>query len=50
MGGKVAMIISGTGALVAIYLFLHNYKGTVSIISQLGKTYSGAVKTLQGNG
>ena len=48
MGGKMAMIISGTGALIAIYLFLANYRGTVSIIKQLGSTYSGAVKTLQG--
>ena len=50
MGGKVAMIISGTGVLVAMYLILKNSSSTVYIIKQLGNTYTGAVKTLQGNG
>ncbi len=48
MGGKITMLVSGTFTLVAIYLFLTNSKGTTSIISQLGKTYSSGVKTLQG--
>lgn len=48
MGSKIAMILSGTGMLIAIYLFVSNAKGTTSIISQLGSTYTGAVKTLQG--
>lgn len=48
MSGKVAMILSGTGILIAIYLFLSHYKATTSIISQLGKTYTGSVKVLQG--
>lgn len=50
MGGKVAMILSGTGVLIAMYLILKNSGSTVSIIKQLGNTYTGAVKTLQGNG
>lgn len=48
MGSKIAMILSGTGALIAIYLFLTNYKGTTAIIKQLGSTYTSSVKTLQG--
>ena len=46
--GTIAKVISGTGILIAIYLFLSNSKETTSIISQLGSTYNGAVKTLQG--
>ena len=46
--GTVTKIISGTGILVAIYLFLSNYTATTKIISQLGSTYTGSVKTLQG--
>lgn len=48
MRGNLTMILSGTGILIAIYLFLSNSKSTVNIISQLGKTYSSSVKTLQG--
>lgn len=48
MGGKVAMILSGTGLLIAMYLILSNSTQTVSIIKQLGSTYTNSVKTLQG--
>lgn len=48
MGGKVAMILSGTGILIAMYLILKNSTSTVSIIKQLGSTYTSSVKTLQG--
>ena len=48
MGGKIAMILSGTGMLIAMYLILKNSKATVNIVNQLGKTYTSSVKTLQG--
>lgn len=48
MGGKLAMIISGTTALIMLYLFLSNYKGSVAIIKQIGSTYTSGVRTLQG--
>ena len=46
--GTVTKIISGTGILIAIYLFLSNYTATTKVISQLGSTYSSSVKVLQG--
>lgn len=46
--GTITKIISGTGILIALYLFLDNYGATTKIISQLGSTYSSSVKTLQG--
>ena len=48
MGSKVAMILSGTAMLIAMYLILKNSKATTSIIKQLGSTYTSSVKTLQG--
>lgn len=48
MSGKIGMILTGTFALIAIYLFLRNSGSTVKIISQLGNTYTSGVKTLQG--
>lgn len=48
MGGKISMILSGTGLLIGIYLIISHAKATTQIINQLGSTYSGAVKTLQG--
>lgn len=41
-------LLAGTGLLIMLYLFLSNSKATVSIISQLGSTYTGGVKVLQG--
>ena len=46
--GTVAKVLSGTGILIAIYLFLTNYKATANIITKLGSTYTGSVKVLQG--
>lgn len=48
MGGKIGMLLTGTFALIAIYLFLKNSSGTVKIIGELGSTYTSGVKTLQG--
>lgn len=48
MSGKVAMILSGTGVLIAMYLILKNSTSTVNIVKQLGSTYTSSVKTLQG--
>lgn len=50
MGGKIAMILSGTGILIGMYLILSKSTETVSIIKQLGNTYTASVKTLQGRG
>ena len=50
MSGKVTMLLTGTGILVAMYLILANSTSTVSIIKQLGSTYTSSVKTLQGRG
>lgn len=47
-GGKIAMILSGTGLLIGMYLILTHSKATVSVVNQLGKTYTSSVKTLQG--
>ena len=47
MSGKIAMLMSGTFTLIAIYLFLKNSSSTTKIISQLGTTYSNGVKTVQ---
>lgn len=48
MSGKVMAFLSGTGILIAMYLILKNSTSTVNIVKQLGTTYTGAVKTLQG--
>lgn len=48
MTGKIAMILSGTGILIGMYLILTNSKSTVNIVNQLGKTYTSSVKALQG--
>ena len=41
-------LLAVTGLLIALYLFLKNSKATTSIIAQLGSTYTGGVKVLQG--
>lgn len=48
MGSKIAMILSGTGVLVAMYLILSHATASVKIVNQLGQTYTSSVKTLQG--
>ena len=44
----IAKLLSGTGILIGIYLFVKNSQGAVAIIDSLGGTYTNAVKTLQG--
>jgi hypothetical protein len=41
-------IVSGMGILIAIYLFLKNFNGTVKIVNALGGNSTKMVKTLQG--
>ena len=48
MRGSIMEIVSGMGILIAIFLFLNNYEGTVSILKQLGVSTSSTVRTLQG--
>lgn len=48
MGGKVTQLLSGTFILVAVFLFLTNYRGATSIISSVSSAYTSGVKTLQG--
>lgn len=48
MDGKIAMILSGTGLLVAMYLILKNSTASVNIVKSLGGVYTDSVKTLQG--
>ena len=45
----IAKLLSGTGILIAIYLFVKNADGTTSIINSLGSVYANGVKTLQGS-
>jgi len=46
--GTISKILSGTGLLIGMYLVLSKGTESAKIISTLGNTYSGAVKTLQG--
>lgn len=46
--GTISKILTGTAILIGIYLFLSNGSETADIISNIGTTYTGAVKTLQG--
>ena len=48
MNNHVASLLSGTAILIGMYLILTNPKSTTSIINQLGNTYVGGVKALQG--
>lgn len=44
----IAKLLSGTGILIGIYLFVTNSQGVVSIVDSLGGVYTSGVKTLQG--
>ena len=44
----IAKLLSGTGILIGIYLFVNNAKGTTDIIDSLGSVYVNGVKALQG--
>lgn len=45
---KVFEVISGIGILIAVYLFLSNYKATTSIISSISTNSISGIKVLQG--
>lgn len=45
----ITKILTGTGALVALYLLISS-KNTASVVSSIGNLYSSSVKTLQGRG
>lgn len=45
---KVFEVVSGIGILIAIFLFLNNYKATTSIISSISSNAVSGIKTLQG--
>ena len=46
--GSVYKIIAGIGTLIAIYLFLSNYRATTSIISTIGSNAIDGIQVLQG--
>lgn len=48
--GTVYKVITGIGTLVAIYLFLSNYRATTSIINTIGNNSIKGIQTLQGRG
>jgi hypothetical protein len=45
---KIFDVVAGIGLLIAIYLFLRNYKATTSIISTFSSNAIKGIKTLQG--
>lgn len=45
---KVFEVISGIGILIAIFLFLRNYKATTSIINSIASNGVKGIKVLQG--
>lgn len=45
---KVFEVVSGIGILIAVFLFLNNYKATTSIISSLASNSISGIKVLQG--
>lgn len=46
--GTVYKVIAGIGTLIAIYLFLSNYRATTSIINTIGSNAIDGIQTLQG--
>ena len=48
MGNKISTVIAGMGTLIFVYLVLHNYKGTTSVINSLGSNATKGIKALQG--
>ncbi len=48
MKGTILEILSGIGILIGIYLFVANFKGTVSILNAISKPSIDMVETLQG--
>lgn len=47
---KLLTIISGIGFLIAMYLTLTNWSGTVNVINAIGRNTTAGIKTLQGRG
>lgn len=45
---NVMNVISGIGVLIAIFLFLNNYKATTSIINTIGSNAINGIQVLQG--
>lgn len=48
MTNKIFDVVAGIGILIAIYLFLKNYKATTSIITSMASNSIKGIKTLQG--
>ena len=46
--GSVYKIIAGIGTLIAVYLFLSNYRATTSIINTIGSNSIKGIQVLQG--
>ena len=46
--GTLYKIVAGIGTLIAIYLFLSQYKATVSIINTIGNNSIKGIQVLQG--
>ena len=47
MGG-IYKVVAGIGTLIAIYLFLSNYRATTSIINTIGSNSIKGIQVLQG--
>lgn len=45
---SVYKIIAGVGTLIAIFLFLNNYRATTSIINTIGGNAIDGIQVLQG--
>ncbi len=48
--GQVGKIVAGMGLLIGLYLVIHDYSGTVSIINSIANATTGTVKVLQARG
>lgn len=46
--GDIYKIIAGIGTLIAVYLFLNNYRATTSIINTIGSNSIKGIQVLQG--
>lgn len=46
--GDIYKVIAGIGTLIAIFLFLNNYRATTSIINTVAKNSINGIQVLQG--
>ena len=46
--GTMYKVIAGIGTLIAVYLFLSNYRATTSIINTVGSNSIKGIQVLQG--